>query len=237
MSTPRNIKIIHKNSNFLAVNKPAGVLVHPAKPDDEDNTLTSWLVRNFPETKNVGDRPDWRPGIVHRLDRDTSGILILARTQKFFEYFKNLLKERKVKKSYLALLWGKIEKEGKVDKPIGLKPNTTRWSTRGKNLKMIKEALTIYKPLEIFKKGDDYFTLTKLYPKTGRTHQLRVHMASLHRSVVGDKRYGRKGNPLSVDRQFLHAQSIKFKTMKDQSLKLEAPLTEDLQEVLESLKN
>ncbi len=237
MSSPKNIKIIYKNSNFLAVNKPPGVLVHPAKPDDEDNTLTAWLVKNFPETKEVGDRPDWRPGIVHRLDRDTSGILIIARTQKFFEYFKNLLKERKVEKTYLALLWGKIEEGGKVDKPIGLKPNTTRWSTRGDDLKMVKESLTLYKPLKVFQKENKYFTLTELKPKTGRTHQLRVHMASLHRSVVGDKRYGRKDNSLSLNRQFLHAQSIEFKTMNDQSFKLEAPLTEDLQKVLKSLEN
>ena len=232
MSSHKNIEIIHKTDQFLALNKPAGLLVHPTEKGNKE-TLTDILLQDYPEIRSVGDRPDLRPGIVHRLDQDTSGILIIARTQKFFDYFKKLLKKRKVNKTYLALVWGNISEKGRVEKPIGLKPNTTRRTTQGKNLKMVKDALTEYRPLENFKK----FTLMELYPKTGRTHQLRVHMASIHHSIVGDRMYGKKEDPFNLGRQFLHAHSIEFSTEEGERIKLEAPLPKDLQDILTKLKN
>jgi 23S rRNA pseudouridine1911/1915/1917 synthase len=234
-----NIELIHKTDDFLIINKPAGVITHPVKPEllkEDKNSVTFWILNNFPEIKNIGDRPDWRPGIVHRLDRDTSGILVIARNQKFFDYFKDLLKERNITKTYEALLWGKIEEKGRVEDPIGLKPNTTRWSTRGKNLKMIKNALTLYNPIKIYKYNDEFFTLTELQPKTGRTHQLRVHMASIHKSVVGDQIYGKKGTIFDLKRQFLHAKSIRFNDLDGKELKFEAPLTKDLKGIIKLLE-
>ena len=233
-STSENIQIIYESDDFLAVNKPAGLLIHPTENSSE-KTLVDWLIQRYPEIKNVGDRPDIRPGIVHRLDRDTSGILIIARTQKFFSYFKRLLKTRQIEKIYLALVWVKILRKGKINKSLGLKSGTIRRTTRGKNLKMIKEAVTLYKPLKYFKKNNEDFTLLELHPKTGRTHQLRVHIASIHHSIIGDKRYGRKRNPFNVNRQFLHAKSAEFNTLKGERIRLEAPLAEDLQNILDSL--
>ncbi len=233
MSITRKIQIIYETDDFLAMNKPAPLLVHPVPGKKEDN-LVEWLLEKHPEVKGVGDRPDVRPGIVHRLDRNTSGILIVARNQEFFDYFKKLLKERKVEKTYLALVWGKIEKKGIVDTPIGLKPDTTRWAVKGK-LKMVKSALTEYEPIKHCRKDSNDFTLMKLHPKTGRTHQLRVHLASINHSVVGDDMYGRKEDPFGLGRQFLHASLLEFKTREGERVRLEAPLPSDLRQILENL--
>jgi 23S rRNA pseudouridine1911/1915/1917 synthase len=236
MSILKKIQIIHETKDFIAVNKPAHLLVHPVSGFSKDNekTLTNFILSKYPEVKNVGDRPDIRPGIVHRLDRNTSGILIIAHNQIFFDYFKNLLKQREIKKTYLALVWGKVIEKGLITSSIGLKPDTTRWSTRGKNLKMVKEAVTEYEPINIYHKKDDdeFFTLLKLTPRTGRTHQLRVHTASIHHSIVGDNMYGKKDDPFNLDRQFLHALSIEFNNKKGERIKLEAPLPQDLNKVL-----
>lgn len=236
MSITENIQIIYENRDFLAVNKPAGLIVHPVSPEKKDEEcLTNWLLQKYPEVREVGDRPDLRPGIVHRLDRNTSGIMVIARNQDFFEYFKGLLKERKVKKAYLALVWGNIAGKGTIDSPIGLKPDTTRWSTRGRNLKMVKDALTEYTPVKHCEKDGEKFTLVELHPRTGRTHQLRVHMASISHSVVGDDMYGRKDDPFGLGRQFLHASSVEFNTRGGERVRLEAPLPGDLRKILDNL--
>ena len=195
------------------------------------------MLEKYPEISSVGDRPDVRPGIVHRLDRETSGVLMVARNQKFFSYFKNLLKEKKVEKKYLSLVFGKVEKPGKVDKEIGLKPNTIRRTTwvRKINAKMVKSALTEYVPVKVFEYEGNNFTLVELYPRTGRTHQLRVHMESIGRPIVGDKEYGPGKNPWGLERQFRHASSIEFVGLKGEGLKFEAPLPKDLANILEEL--
>ena len=204
------ISVIYEDKDFLVISKPAGVLVHKTAKKEREKTVADWLLKNYPEVKTVGDSPEERPGIVHRLDKDTSGVLLVARNQKTFEYLKKLFQEHKIRKTYIALVWGKIPAPGVVDLPIGLKPGTTRRVTRGKNLKMVKEAVTEYKPLKTFEKNGEEFTLIELIPKTGRTHQIRVHMKSLNRPIVGDALYGPKENPFGLRRQFLHAKSIEF---------------------------
>src|SRR3989344_8941692 len=151
------ISIIYEDKNIIAINKPAGLLVHsvPAKPktSDQPPTLTEWLINRYPETKNVGDDPENRPGIVHRLDKETSGVIIIARNQKTFEYLKNLFQASQIKKTYLRLVWGKVElKSGTINKPIGLKSGTTKRTVAIKNAKMVKEAITDYQVKKYFDK-------------------------------------------------------------------------------------
>jgi len=227
-----NIQVVYENKDFLALNKPAGVLVHHTNSKSkEGEVLTDWLIRNYPEVKNVGDDPETRPGIVHRLDKDTSGILLIPRTQEYFYYLKNLFQNREVQKTYLALVRGVVKDDaGSVDKPIGLKSGTVKRTVFTKNAKMIKEAVTHYKVIERLANH----TLLEVCPKTGRTHQIRVHLASIGHPVVGDKVYGGKDN--SLGRLFLHAYSVEFSPEPGKSLKLTADLPDDLTQYLHSAK-
>ena len=232
------ISVIYETKDFVAINKPAGLLVHPLKPKTSnlkpEETLVDWLLEKYPEIKNVGDDPELRPGIVHRLDRDTSGIILIARNQKFFEYLKNLFQTHQIKKTYLALVWGKLEpKIGEIKTPIGLKTGTIKRTVWQKKAKDFKEAITEYQVKKYFQD----FSLVELTPKTGRTHQLRIHLASINHPVVGDKIYGFKKRkiPFDLKRQFLHAVSLEFSPAPGQRLKLEAVLPEDLQRVLDNL--
>ncbi|MEX1014035.1 MAG: RluA family pseudouridine synthase [Candidatus Paceibacterota bacterium] len=238
----KELEIIYKKEHFLAINKSPGLLVHPSShTNKKEVTLADLVVEDFPEVSLVGDKPGIRPGIVHRLDRFTSGVMIVARTQEFFDYFKKLLKIRDIKKTYWALVWGKIEDEGVIDTPIGLINGTTRRSVvrpekKNFKLKMVKDAYTTYKPLKNYKKDGKDFTLLELYPKTGRTHQLRVHLLSIHHQLVADGVYGKRDNPFGLERFFLHAKAIEFTGIDGVRLKIEAPLTEDLQNVIDQLE-
>ncbi|MEK7195675.1 MAG: RluA family pseudouridine synthase [Patescibacteria group bacterium] len=225
------ISVIYENKDFLALNKPAGVLVHRTNSKRKEEALTDWLVSNYPEVKNIGDDFENRPGIVHRLDKDTSGILLVPKTQEYFHYLKNLFQKHEVQKTYLALVRGVIEdNEGVIDKPIGLKPGTVKRTVFTKSAKMIKEAVTRYKVMEKL----PTHALLEVYPKTGRTHQIRVHLASISHPVVGDKVYGGKDN--SLDRLFLHAYSVEFSPEPGKNLKLTADLPDDLTQYLRSAK-
>jgi len=222
-------KIIYEDKNFLALDKPAGLLVHKTKISKE-LTLVDWLLENYLGIKNVGDEPKTRPGIVHRLDRDTSGVILIAKNQKYFEYLKNLFQNRQIKKTYLALVYGEIKpKIGIIEKPISLKPGSVKRTIwKGK---MEKEAITEYKLVK-FLKG---FSLVRVYPKTGRTHQIRIHLASIGHPIVGDNLYGPKINPLGLNRLFLHAESLEFPVSEGRKIKIEAELPEELKEILDIL--
>jgi len=235
-------KIISKNKNFLVINKPAGLLVHKSVLNREDlnkdeKTLVDWLIKKFPQIKNVGDDIKNRPGIVHRLDKETSGVLIVPLNQEYFDYFKKLFQEHDIQKIYIALVYGFIRSEkGIINKPIGIKSGTTRRSVR--SAKMSKEAITEFEVIKRFKKGNQDFTLLKVYPKTGRTHQIRVHLASIHCPVVGDKLYGRKNDLLiasKLNRQFLHASNIEFTDKNGKLLKFSAGLPNQLSSFLKSI--
>ncbi len=148
---------------------------------------------NYPEVKNVGDDPGQRPGIVHRLDKETSGVVVVARNQETFDYLKSQFQQHKVQKTYLALVIGKVkDKTGRIDLPMGIKSGTTKRSVSAKKMKMVKEAITDYRALKYLKIGDRDFTLLEVMPKTGRTHQLRVHAASIGHPIIGDPLYSRK---------------------------------------------
>lgn len=222
------IKIIYEDDNILAVNKPAGLLVHG--PD----SLVDWLIEKYPEIKKVGEDPE-RPGIVHRLDKDTSGVLLVAKNQKEFEYLKKQFQDRKIKKKYIALVEGNIkDKEGIINLPIAKsKSDFRKRSAVGKTIGKEREAVTEYKVIKKFEK----FTLVEAYPKTGRTHQIRVHFKAIGHPVVCDKLYGPKKQicPSGLTRQFLHANAIEFNLPDGSRLQLEADLPRDLQNALDML--
>jgi 23S rRNA pseudouridine1911/1915/1917 synthase len=222
MTTPEP-QVIYKDEGLLALVKPAGLLVHAARADGEP-TLTDWLRANYPEVKNVGDDPETRPGLVHRLDKDTSGIMLVARKQEDFEYLKGLFKGKGIRKTYLALAWGHAEEErGTITAPIGIKSGTTKRSVRSD--KMVKPAETDY---EVVKQAvapedaDIQTSLFKVMPRTGRTHQIRVHLASIGHPIVGDPLYGPRKPRLAAPRLMLHAAVLEFERHPGKRLRLEA---------------
>lgn len=240
-----NIRTIYEDKNFVAVNKPAGLLVHPIKilnlkspiSKTEEFTLVDWILEKYPEVRRVGDLPAGRqviqdrPGIVHRLDKETSGILLVPRNQNYFEYLKKLFQSGEVRKTYIALVFGRITPEkGIIDKPIGLKSGSVKRTVFTRGAKMVKSAVTEYKVKEYLPK----YSLLEVYPKTGRTHQIRVHLASLGHPVVGDKLYSKK--KAELNRLFLHAYSLEFAPESGKRIKLTADMPSDLTRYLTSAK-
>ncbi len=231
------IPIIYKDQNLLVLNKPAGLLMHGVagkkQPESaQGETLAAWLLKNYPEVRAVGDDPVTRPGIVHRLDKDTSGVLIVARNQKTFDFLKDLFQRRLVQKTYLALVAGRLNKKsGIIKKPIGIKTGSTKRSTASS--KMQKEAITEFRVIKRLEIAGREFSLLEVAPKTGRTHQIRVHLASIGHPVAGDALYGKSGNKLEgLARQFLHAKSIEFNMPSGERVRFEADLPEELRKIL-----
>lgn len=217
-----NISIIYEDDNIVVLNKPAGLLVHPT-PNHLHSTLVNWLLQHYPSIKSVGDDPGQRPGIVHRLDRDTSGIILAAKNQKAFDYFKSQFKNRTIKKTYLAIVKGKVkDQEGIIDKPIGIKSGTTRRSTHSG--KMAKLAITEYRLLKHLVVAGQDLSLLEVRPLTGRTHQIRVHLASIGYPILGDPLYGKADQ---ASRLFLHALSLEFINLDGTPLRLESDPPED----------
>ena len=211
------MKIIFENQEFIVIDKPAGLAVHSGV-GTKKNTLVDFLLENFPEIALVGDDPEVRPGIVHRLDKETSGVMIVARNQKTFEYLKNLFKNRQIEKKYLALVHGKLkEKEGKIEGEMGRSKKDFRKQAlvRGKiSVRKERYSLSHFKVKKEFEK----YSLLEVFPKTGRMHQIRVHLHSISHPIVGDKKYTFKqylprrqaGKKIFAPRMFLHANSISF---------------------------
>jgi 23S rRNA pseudouridine1911/1915/1917 synthase len=233
MPTP---EIIFENKDFLVVNKPAGLMVHgvrvsAARRVDEaraaEPTLVDWLLAHRPEVKAVGDEPTLRPGIVHRLDKATSGVMIIAKTQASFEHLKKLFQEHRIEKTYYALVFGVPAKEkGIVDAPIGIKNGSLKRSIHIS--KMAKSAVTEYSVVKKFAKdGSEPYALLEIHPKTGRTHQIRVHLASIGHPIVGDPMYGKKSQPAFAKRLMLHAGAIAFSSDRGDHFVFEAPLPPD----------
>ncbi|MEK7635591.1 MAG: RluA family pseudouridine synthase [Patescibacteria group bacterium] len=239
------LKIIYEDSDILVVDKPAGLLTHPTLKEYR-HTLVNALLGCYPEIINVGESP-MRPGIVHRLDRETSGLLIIAKNQNTFYFIKEQFLNRTVVKKYLALVEGVPKnKEGIIEyaikpsknyrlKKVAVKPSFTPQSvaTAGKSERAAK---TYYKVIKVI---DDKFALLEVEPKTGRTHQIRVHLASIGHPIIGDTLYGAK-TKLPKRRHFLHAYYLKFTLppqknagqAKSQLIALETDLPEDLKKIM-----
>ena len=216
------LEIIYEDENFLAVNKPAGLLVHAiANSSVREMTLADWAVSKRPEIATVGDDPINRPGIVHRLDKDTSGVILIARKQEYFEYLKSLFASHKIKKTYLAVVFGRFpDRSGRIEKPIGIISGSLRRSTRSE--KMQKTAVTEYRIKKEMKSGGEFFSGVEVMPQTGRTHQIRVHFASVNHPLVGDPIYGKKNQPEWAQGLMLHALSLEFSIAAGRSIRIEA---------------
>jgi 23S rRNA pseudouridine1911/1915/1917 synthase len=206
---------IFEDENIVVVNKTAGIQVHPDY-NEKFETLVNGLIAKYPEILNVQEEnshlSNLRPGIVHRLDKDTSGLIVVARNKKTFNELKRMFKEREVEKKYLAITYGiPTEETGIIDKPLARTSNYRRQTVAGKKTKTkIREATTEYK---LSKKLAQDLSLLEVFPKTGRTHQIRVHLFSIGHPIIGDKLYRNKKIKAIqfVDRHMLHASEIKFK--------------------------
>ena len=223
--------LVYQDEHLLVVDKPPGMVVHPA-PGHAAGTLVNALLARVPELA-ASDSP--RPGIVHRLDRDTSGLILVARSEKVRRTLQQQFKERRVAKAYLALLHGHLQPAwGRIEAPIGRDP---RHRQRMAVLAGGREAITEYHVREQFARdvgpAAGHYSLVEAQPHTGRTHQIRVHFASIEHPVVGDAVYGRRGRSLPLERQFLHAWRLSFQhPVTRNKMELEAPLPQDLEEVL-----
>jgi 23S rRNA pseudouridine1911/1915/1917 synthase len=224
--------VLYEDADLLAVDKPAGMVVHPA-PGARRGTLVHALAHRFGALGGVG--PAERAGIVHRLDRDTSGVILVARTPAALEGLARQFRERTVEKRYVALVRGHLARaKGTIDRPIGRHPRERkRMSVHSRRP---RSALTRYEVVERLPGS----TLVRLFPKTGRTHQLRVHLAALGHPIVGDKVYGRGrcAAPLApFPRQALHAEEIRFLHPRTGvPLVVRAPLAKDVEELLAAVR-
>ncbi len=231
----KNIEIIYEDKNILAINKPVGLLVHSDGKNQEE-TLTDWILKYYPDLKEIGEPIElqngekiYRPGIVHRLDKDTSGILLIAKNQESFIYLKSLFQDRRIQKNYRAFVYGDVKYDKKViNTPIGRsKTNFKRWATTREIRGTARESITEY----ITIKRTKNFSYLDVFPKTGRTHQIRVHMKYDNHPIVADHLYAGKlfdretpKSNLDFETQALHAYKITFPNLDGKTLTLKAPL-------------
>ena len=224
-----SVEVLYEDNDIIVVNKPKGLVVHPAN-GNPDGTLVNALMKICKGTLS-GIGGEIRPGIVHRLDKDTSGVLIVAKNDKAHLALCKQIKNREVKKTYLALTRGIIkENEATINMPIG------RSTTDRKKMAVVKtgkEAITHFKVLERFKEN----TLLEINLETGRTHQIRVHLSQIGYPIVGDMVYSNGKNKFGVQGQMLHAWKIKFMhPITGKGMEIEAPLPPYFKDVLEKLK-
>ncbi|HSP61727.1 MAG TPA: RluA family pseudouridine synthase [Pyrinomonadaceae bacterium] len=233
------VEVVYEDDDLIVVNKPAGIVVHPAAGVDS-GTLANALAFHFQQLSTTGGAV--RPGIVHRLDKGTSGLLVVAKTEKAHEHLADQFRDRKVFKSYVALVHGQVEKEGgEIDQPIARDPrNRTRMAV----VRAGRPSLSIYKVRRRFER----FTLLDVELKTGRTHQIRVHLAWLKHPVVGDEVYGAGrdktvNNPVirsriaKLGRQFLHAERLGFRHPRTaEQLRFTAPIPAELHSLLDQIE-
>ncbi len=228
------VKIVDETDDYLVIEKPTGLLVHPA-PTQKTSTLVDFLVKHAPEIKKVGDAKE-RPGIVHRLDREASGLMVVAKTKKMFESLKKQFQAHDITKEYLALVYGKVVKDFDVIRtPIGRKKGRGRMSARTEAQEGDKDAVSHYDVLERFPQA----TLVKVRTETGRMHQVRVHMKSIGHSLVGDGLYGtpkQETTSLRNVRLFLHAAALGFTDLDGKRHEYRSELPEDLHSVIEALR-
>jgi 23S rRNA pseudouridine1911/1915/1917 synthase len=231
------LNLIYSDDNIIVINKPAGIQVHPDS-NEKKNTLVNALISKFPEIEDVHDESlgaYLRPGIVHRLDKDTSGVMIIARNQKTFNELKEMFQERKVHKKYIALVYGQFkDKKGIITRPIARAGSYKRQVIAGAKTKTkIRGAVTEYRQLQRF----NNYTLLEAAPLTGRMHQIRIHFFSIGHPVVGDKLYKLKSIKTTAlaKRQLLHAEKIDF-TLFGQKFSFVAPLPEDFNVFLKNIQ-
>lgn len=241
------VDILFEDKDCVVVNKPAGLMVHP-DGRTEGPFLSDWVLKKYPKTAKVGDpahaadgSPIARPGIVHRLDRETSGALIVAKTAKGHAHLKKQFQDRTMTKKYLAFAWGEmLEEFGTITRPIGRNNSDFRkWSAQRGARGEMRDAETywtrIKNGVQEIEGRNEKFTLLEVEPKTGRTHQIRVHLLAVHHPVVGDTLYApKRPMALGFERTALHARSIEFDTLQGKRVKIEAPLPKDFKKAYEA---
>jgi len=224
------LDILHEDPELLVINKPAGLVVHPA-PGNWSGTLVNAILHKLGGVEAGFD--EQRPGIVHRLDKDTSGVLLIARDVATHGRLAAMFQKRQVAKQYLALVWGRVRHaRGIIRQPIGRHPTERKRMTVRTGG---REALTRYEVVERFKRA----TLVRAYPETGRTHQIRVHLASIGHPIVADAAYGgrRRERPLPIERQALHAEAIEIEHPDSGArVRFTAPLPDDFRGALAALR-
>lgn len=225
------IEIIYEDNDIIVVNKPKGMVVHPAN-GNPDGTLVNAIMAICKDSLS-GIGGEIRPGIVHRLDKDTSGILIVAKNDKAHVNLSEQIKNHKVQKTYIALVRGIVkENEATINMPIGRSPKDRKKMAVVKNG---REAITHFKVIERFPKHN--CTLLEIKIETGRTHQIRVHLSQIGYPIVGDTTYSNGKNEWDISGQCLHAKSLKFKhPITNEDMFLEAELPEYFQKLLKSLE-
>lgn len=227
-SVNSNITIVLEHEHFLVINKPAGLLVHSPHEGHKEVTLVDWLLKTRPDVQAVGTKE--RPGIIHRLDRDTSGLMIIALTPHAHAQFAQIFQERTIQKTYLAIVQRHPAQEGIMTESIGRDPitKTKMKCATGFLLGKIRSAKTHYRVLEYFKDS----ALVEAQPVTGRTHQIRVHFAHHGYPLLADIVYGTPSK--HINRQALHAHKLSFR-FDNQEFNLQAPLPKDMEVLLSHL--
>ncbi len=225
---PLPLDIVYEDADVLVVNKPAGLVVHPGA-GRTSGTLVHAVLAHCPDLPGIGGVH--RPGIVHRLDKDTSGLLVVAKTEVALRSLQAEIAAKRATRDYLALVWGvPVPAAGTIEAPLGRDPRRrTRMAVRPDG----RPAVTRYRVVEAFPDA----ALLEVRLVTGRTHQIRVHCAHIGHPVVGDPVYGRRRNPWGLRRQALHAYRLAFAHPRDgRALQFEVPLPEDLAAVLQALR-
>ncbi|MFZ2096293.1 MAG: RluA family pseudouridine synthase [Anaerolineales bacterium] len=224
------LDIIFENVDLMVVNKPAGMVVHPAA-GHESGTLVHAALAHAPEMEGIGGEK--RPGVVHRLDKDTSGIILLAKNDRAHRWLQDQFRLRKTLKTYIALVDGKPPTpSGRIEAAVG-RDTTHRQLMAVTGIKKGREAVSEYRTLESFKEH----TLLEVHPLTGRTHQIRVHLKFIGCPVAGDRVYGQKHATIELHRQFLHASRLTIVLAGEgKTRSFEAPLPQELEQVLEGLR-
>lgn len=235
------IPILYEDENYIALNKPAGLQVHPDKYDTGE-TLVSWMQEKFPQLESVGgvfvcgeSKTVPRYGIIHRLDKETSGIIWVAKNQQAFEYLQGQIRSRKVLKVYQVFVNGRMKDErGIIDKPIGRgASDKARWVAGRGSRGVLREAITQYKVLA-YKDGVSFL---EVILKTGRTHQIRVHFKAIQHPVVGDSLYAPSfESKLGFERTALHALRFGFKDVSGKDILVEASYPKDFELAVKTIK-
>jgi 23S rRNA pseudouridine1911/1915/1917 synthase len=230
----KDIKIVKKARDYVIVKKPSGLIVHGTR-EIKEYSLADYLLKKYPQIKKVGDDPEFRPGIVHRLDKKVSGLMVVALNQESFEDLKAQFKDRSVVKKYLALVHDQMEDySGKVDFPIERSKRSGKMVAKPKHFDE-KEALTLWEAKEKFA----HYTLLDVQIKTGRNHQIRAHMQAIHHPVVGDDLYNIRDckDKFDLKRVFLHAYHLEFRDLNGEIQEFEVDLPESLEKVIKELRN
>ncbi len=251
-----DVSLLFENERFLVVNKPSKLVVHSDGKTDEP-TLVDWILEHYPDIEGVGENMLVggrggvevelnRPGIVHRIDRDTSGCLVIAKTQEAFLYLKEQFQQREVQKSYRALAYGiPKQRAGSIDAPIGRSAKDFRMKQAGTHARgTLRDAHTDYRVCAVYedrrkknKQGQfERYSLFECFPKTGRTHQIRVHLKFINHPIVADSLYrGKRKECLGLARTALHAASVSFVDVDGECIDVHCPLPTDMSQAIDLL--